>query len=149
MTTFPASQETASIEPIGGNAFARVTKKAAGAIVSGNVLISTITTGALQVATAADVGPFFVASRDGASADTTISVFGTGAYAWVVSNGVIHPNNTVVADTGGLVKAWVAETYDKIVGVYLHKAGEGDPNHPPTDAAAADRILIRLGGGKV
>ena len=146
MTVFPISAETLGApEPI-GNCFADMLGKAAGALTAGQV-VSFDGTGAAKAAAAGDAGPFGVAGHDRASGDAMADIFGTGSYMWVKANGTIVPNTRVVADANGTVKQIAAETFEKIVGVYKHKPGEGDVNHLPSNCATGNTILVQMTGG--
>ena|SRR5215831_9149189 len=146
MTTFPISAETLGApEPI-GNCFAEMMGKASGALTAGQVL-SVDGTGAVKAGAAADVGPFYVAAHDRASGDAMADAFGPGSFVWVKANGTIIPNTRVVADANGTIKAWTAETFDKVIGIYKHKPGEGDPNHLPSNCATGNTVLLQLTDG--
>ncbi len=121
--------------------------KAAVTIAGGKVLVrdNTVTPNVLKIATAADVGPFFVADFNGAaSGDVTVSAYDKGKVL-VEASGAIQPYQNVVADTSGKVKAATNETADKMVGAYVGHMGEGTGTQTPTAAANTDKIWVLLG----
>lgn len=121
--------------------------KAAVQITAGQVLVrdNTVTPNVLKVATAADVGPFFVADFLGAaSGDVTVGAYDDGKVL-VQAGGAIQPYQNVVADTSGKVKAATNETADKMIGVYVGHMGEGTGTQTSTAAANTDKIWVLLG----
>jgi len=106
-------------------------------------------------ASAAQIGPFGVASRAAATADTTVSVIIEGR-AYVTADGVIHPVHYVMnsASTVGRVIEWASDVSAlgtagvnslKVIGQYEGHETEGDQKTLPTNSAATDVVRVTLG----
>ncbi len=142
----------------------QASKGTSAAIVKGNVC--TVTTGKINkaAATANLVGPFIVATKAAATADTTFQGIIQGI-VYVKAEGAITVNGLVATSgtTAGAVAAYTASSqntttptgtqnitaaadFQRVVGIYLGHENEGDGNTIPTDAADADTIRILLAG---
>jgi hypothetical protein len=140
-------------------------KGTSAAIVKGNVC--TVTTGKYNkaAATANLVGPFVVATKAAATADTTFQGIIQGI-VYVKGEGAITVNAPVATSgtTAGAVAAYTASAqntttptgtqnitaaadFQRVVGIYLGHENEGDGQTIPTDAADGDTVRIFLVGG--
>ena len=141
-------------------------KGTSAAIVKGNVC--TVTTGKFNkaAATANLVGPFIVATKAAATADTTFQGIIQGI-VYVKAEGAITVNALVATSgtTAGAVAAYTASAqntttptgtqnitaaadFQRVVGIYLGHENEGDGYTIPTDAIDTDTIRILLIGGR-
>jgi hypothetical protein len=134
-------------------------KKTGAATVKGQVLSTDASTGGLVTApNSGALGPFYVAVRSGASADTIQNAGVEGIY-YLVADGAIHPNQLVMPSTttAGRVIAYAATgsptagtattEFRMICGTYLGKVDENDGKTVATDAAQGDIIRVSFEGG--
>jgi hypothetical protein len=124
-------------------------KKASGggsAIAVGRVVFHTSSSGNWAIATSGSTGRMGVVPKlapANVDADTSITVAARpGAMYFVEANGAIKPGSQVVPDTGGKVKSTSGQGF----AVYKGHYGEGSLGNPPTDAAAAEAVMIELSG---
>ena len=123
---------------------------AGSALVTGNVVVLTDSTGLWARATSDDakragVVPKLYWGKDvnTDSSSKCLILTGNGAEVYVVSDGAIKPGSRVQAGNGGRVKAWA--TGKKTIGVYKGHYGEGSGfDQHPTDAAQNDAVRIQL-----
>jgi hypothetical protein len=142
----------------------QASKGTSAAIVKGNVC--TVTTGKFNkaAATANLVGPFIVATKAAATADTTFQGIVQGI-VYVKAEGNITVNALVATSgsTAGAVAAYTASAqntttptgtqnitaaadFQRVIGIYLGHENEGDGSTIPTDAVDTDDIRILLAG---
>jgi len=129
-------------------------KKATGAssaIAVGRVVFQTSSSGLWAIATSGSTGRMAIVPKlhqgDGntdGSASITVAAR-PGAQYFVEANGAIKPGSQVLPDTGGKVKSTSAQGF----AVYKGHDGEGSNGNPPTDAAAAEAVIIELSGDVV
>ena len=117
------------------------------AISKGDVLAverTSATPDAWRTATTGDVKPFAIAGEAAAATDITVSV-GLAGWWWLQANGAIDPNQFVMPDTNGNVKAWDGANENTRVGLYLGHPGElGSHTVTATAAIAGDIILVDI-----
>jgi hypothetical protein len=148
-----------------GAIVAQASKGTSAAIVKGNVCA--VTTGKWNKAATTDTtGPFAVATKAAATADTTCQLLFQGIVyvkceGAITVNALVQPSTT----TAGAVMAYTASTinsttptgtqviagasdFKRVIGIYLGHENEGDGYTIPTDAADGDtgRILMTAGG---
>jgi len=129
------------------------------AIVKGQLLVPDVATGGLKTSpTTVIAGPYFVAVRAAATADT-ICTAGVSGIFYLVADGVILPNTPVSASTttAGRVIAYAMNgtptattagaEFRLVVGIYLGHLDENDGNTVPTSAAAGETIRVLLSSG--
>jgi hypothetical protein len=145
-----------------GSVVLQFSKGTSAAIVKGNVC--TVTTGKYNkaAATANLPGPFVVATKAAATADTTFQGIVKGI-VMVKAEGNITVNALVATSgtTAGAVAAYTASAqntttptgtqninaaadFTRVVGIYLGHENEGDGSTIPTDAVDTDDIRILL-----
>jgi hypothetical protein len=149
-------------EPQGAITF-QASKGTSAAIVKGNVC--TVTTGKWNKAATTDkIGPFAVATKAAATADTTVQLV-KRAIVYVKAEGNITVNGLVQlsATTAGSVMAYTgsplnttnptgtqlndaALDFQRVVGIYLGHENEGDGSTIPTDAVTTDTVRILMTG---
>lgn len=149
-----------------GAVLLQFSKGTSAAIVKGNVC--TVTTGKYNkaAATANLPGPFVVATKAAATADTTFQGIIQGI-VYVKAEGAITVNAPVATSgtTAGAVAAYTASAqntttptgtqniaaaadFTRVVGIYLGHENEGDGYTIPTDAVDGDDVRIFLVGGR-
>jgi len=130
-------------------------KKATGvgsAIPIGRVAFLTGSTGIWAIATAGSTGRIAIIPKlhqGDANTDSSSNVVVAarpGAQYIVEANGAIKPGSQVLPDTGGKVKT---SGGTQGFAVYKGHNGEGSAGNPPTDAAAAEAVIIELSGDVV
>jgi len=124
-------------------------KKATGgssAIAVGRIVFNSL--GLWAIATSGSTGRIGIVPRlnqgDGntdGSASITVAAR-PGAQYFAEANGAIKPGQQVLPDTGGKVKATTGQGF----AVYKGHDGEGSNGNPPTDAAAAEAVIIEFSG---
>ncbi len=147
-----------------GAVLLQASKGTSAAIVKGNVCA--VTTGKWNKAATTDTtGPFAVATKAAATADTTCQLIFRGivyvkAEGAITVNALVQPSTT----TAGAVMAYTASSvnsttptgtqviagasdFKRVVGIYLGHENEGDGATIPTDAVDTDDIRILLAGG--
>ena len=149
-------------EPQGAVTF-QSSKGTSAAIVKGN--LCSVTTGKWNKAATTDlVGPWAVATKAAATADTTVQLVKNAivylkAEGNITVNALVQPSATtagsVMAYTGSSLNSTTptgtqintaAVDFQRVVGIYLGHENEGDGVTIPTDAVTTDTIRVLMMG---